>query len=82
MSKAEDRASEEEDTIREKTIASIRSRKYSAASSTGFCLFCTERLVDEETIEAAKDDESILDGTQRWCDAFCRDSWQKQTGAK
>lgn len=37
-------------------------RKPSGPAHTGYCLFC-----DEET-----------DHERRWCDAFCRDAWERE----
>lgn len=36
------------------------------AEATGFCLFCGEPILDPNN------------KNRRWCDAFCRDHWEKE----
>lgn len=82
MSKAEDRASEEEDAIRERMIEQERSHKYVVADATGFCLYCGEQFASDNEIENFVQNNVPLVTSQRWCDNFCRDDWQAITKAR
>lgn len=49
----------------ERSLAeALRTRKPSGPQATGHCLFC---------------DESVS-GSQRWCDTWCRDRWERLRG--
>jgi len=47
------------------------------AEPTGYCLNCGEQLAETEVIEKAIVEPSLLDGASRWCDADCRNDWEK-----
>ncbi len=40
------------------------------AVATGTCLFCEEPIIDDEEDDIPR----------RWCDAACRDDWEKDNG--
>lgn len=61
-----DRANELADLEREMRVAAIRANAKPQATATGRCLFCDE----------------ILDDERRWCDADCRDGWEKEAAAR
>ncbi len=55
-----DRASDQEDLMRQSALNFQRKQAKPAAVATGFCLYCDEPTKPE----------------QRWCNAECRDAWE------
>ncbi|MAY72055.1 MAG: hypothetical protein CME82_11450 [Halomonas sp.] len=66
MSKEIDEVVEREDAITAMKIEAIRNAKDKGPRSTGFCLFCRERVAAGE----------------RWCDSDCRDDWDHERRMK
>ena len=63
--------------------AQLSHRKPEGPSPTGFCLdpCCGEQLVSDDELERFKNGTPFPAGTRRWCNADCRESWEREKRA-
>ena len=62
-----DISNSKQDVLLEAQIRNIREQAKQSPKPTGYCLNCGEKL-----------DNPLA----RWCDADCRDEWEKEHGSK
>lgn len=77
MTNFADEASERTEAQIEQALAS---RKPEGPRATGYCLGCGEYLVTIQRRGTVGPDREVRDMTRRWCDAQCRDDWERRQG--
>ena len=62
----------------------IAARKPEGPAPTGFCLDpnCGEQLVSDEDIQGMKEGRPISAHSRRWCNAECREAWEREKSAR